>query len=108
MMIFYGVYYSERARSDRADTNELFTNKIGTVQYNAALAITGCAWVTSKEKLYSQFGLTSPYARRRFHRLPLFYKILYQLAPEYLSSFIHPFGDYMLYARNVMTLCHHV
>ena len=46
---FYCAYYSERARSDQAHTNELFTNKIDAVQYNAALAITGCTRGTSKK-----------------------------------------------------------
>ena len=39
---FYSNYYSERAKSDPINTNYEFTNKIESVQYNAALAITGC------------------------------------------------------------------
>ena len=52
----YCAYYSERVRSDQAHTNELFTNKIDGVQYNAALAITGGIRGTSKEKMYSELG----------------------------------------------------
>ena len=35
--------------------NKLFTDKIESVQYNAALAITGCIGGTSKEKLIMNF-----------------------------------------------------
>ena len=45
---FYCAYYSERA-----NTNAIFNDKIEAVQYNAALAITGCVRGTSREKLYS-------------------------------------------------------
>ena len=36
--------------------NKLFTDKIESVQYNAALAITGCIRGTSEEKLYNELG----------------------------------------------------
>ena len=85
---FYRQYYSERATSDPENTNYEFTSKIESVQYNAALAITGCVRGTSREKLYSELGLTSLYDRRRFHRLSLFYKILNDLTPAYLMHFI--------------------
>ena len=45
---FYSNYYSERAKSDPINTNYEFTNKIDSVQYNAALAITGCVRGTSR------------------------------------------------------------
>ena len=85
---FYSNYYSERAKSDPINTNYEFNNKIEAVQYNAALAITGCIRGTSREKLYSELGLTSLYDRRRFHRLCLFYKIINYLTPEYLRQLI--------------------
>ena len=85
---FYSKYYSERAKSDPINTNHVFTRKIESVQYNASLAITGCFRGTSREKLFSELGLTSLYDRRRFHRLSLFYKILNQLVPEYLRRYI--------------------
>ena len=86
---FFSTYYSDRAKADPAYTNVQFTNKIESVQYNAALAITGCVRGTSKEKLYSELGLTSLYDRRRFHRLSFYYKILNNLTPGYLRAFIH-------------------
>ena len=68
---FCSNYYSERAKSDPINTNYEFTNKIESVQYNAALAITGCSRGTSREKLFLELGLTSLYDRRRLHRLNL-------------------------------------
>ena len=85
---FYIQHYSDRAKSDPVFINHELTNKIESVQYNAALAITGCVRGMSREKLYSELGLTSLYDRRRFHRLSLFYKILNQLTPEYLRRLI--------------------
>ena len=85
---FYSTYYSERAKTDPVNTNFQFNNKIEAVQYNASLAITGCVRGTSREKLYSELGLTSLYDRRRFHRLSLLYKILNHLTPEYLRLLI--------------------
>ena len=58
------------------------------MQYNSALAITGCIRGTSKQKLYSELGLVSLYDRRTYHRLLFFYKIINDLAPKYLKRFI--------------------
>ena len=81
---FYCACYSERANTNPINTNALFNDKVEVVQYNAALAITGCVRGTSREKLYD---------RRSFHRLSLYYKILNNLtpdkaAPEYLRIII--------------------
>ena len=66
--------------------NRLFIDKIESVQYNAALAITGCIRGTSNEKLYNELGITSLYNRRTFHRLLYFYKIKNNLLPGYLKN----------------------
>ena len=68
------------------NTNYEFINKIESVQYNAALAITGCVRGTSREKLFLELGLTSLYDRRRLHRLTLLYKILNNLTPNMLDA----------------------
>ena len=68
--------------------NEQFTNKIEAVQYNSALAITGCIRGSSREKLYSELGLESLSERRLFHRLLFLYKIINGLAPAYLKNFV--------------------
>ena len=43
--------------------NETFSNKIESVQYNAALSITGAIRGTSREKLYQELGLGIVYKR---------------------------------------------
>ena len=52
------------------------TNKIDSVQYNAALAITGAIRGTSKEKLYQELGFESLKYRRWLRRLCYLYKIV--------------------------------
>ena len=84
----YRNYYSERTRTDPVNTNFHFINKIEVVQYNASLAITGSVRNSSREKLYCEFGLTSLYDRRHFHRLSLLYKIGNNLIPDYLRQYI--------------------
>ena len=55
--------------------NKSFCQKIETVQYNAALAITGAIKGTSQIKLYNELGLESLEFRWWFRKLCLFYKI---------------------------------
>ena len=40
-------------------TNDSFTQKLESVQYNACLAITVCFRGTSRDKLYQELGLES-------------------------------------------------
>ena len=55
--------------------NESFHQKIVSIQYNAALAITGAIRGTSREKLYQNFILKSLRKRRWYRRLCYFFKI---------------------------------
>ena len=48
---------------DRA-FNKSFKNKLGSVQYDATLAITGAIRGSSREKLYQELGLQSLKSRR--------------------------------------------
>ena len=57
-------------------SNDAFSNKLETVQYNAALAITGAIKGTSREKLYQELGLEYLQQRRWMRRLWLFYKVV--------------------------------
>ena len=66
--------------------NKSFGQKIGTVQYNAALAITGAIKVTFQIKLYDELGLECLEFRRWFRTLCLFYKIKKTGLPEYLFN----------------------
>ena len=65
--------------------------KLESVQYSAALAITGTWRGTSREKLYTDLGLESLSSRRWSRRLTLFYKFLNNLSPEYTGDPIPPF-----------------
>ena len=49
--------------------NESFCNKLESIQYNVALAITGAIQWTSKIKLYKELGLEFLKSRRWFRRL---------------------------------------
>ena len=55
--------------------NASFCKKIESVQYNAALAITGAIQGTSREKLYKELGLETLKSRRWLKKLCCFYKI---------------------------------
>ena len=52
--------------------NDAFPNKLETVQYNAALAITGAIKGTSREKLHQESGFEYLQQRTRMRRLRLF------------------------------------
>ena len=85
-----------RSHLDYADVvydqphNACFSDKIESIQYNAALAITGAIRGTSKEKLYQELGLEYLSYRRWFRRLSLFYKTLNDRSPSYMLNIIPP------------------
>ena len=68
--------------------NESFCEKIESVQYKAALAITGAIQGTSREKLYQELGFESLRDRRWYKRLSCMYKIMNRQAPNYLINLI--------------------
>ena len=70
------------------------TNKIESVQYNAALAITGAIRGTSKEKLYQELGFESLKDRRWLRQLCDLYKIVNTKQLAYLYDLIPPFQDH--------------
>ena len=59
---------------------------IESVQYQAGLIVAGCWQGTNKTSLYKELGWESLSDRRIFRRLSLYYKILNQEAPQYLSE----------------------
>ena len=67
---------------------ESFHQRIESVQYNAAIAITSAIRGTSSEKLYQELGLESPRSRRWLRKLCLFYKIDKNKSPSCLYSSI--------------------
>ena len=56
--------------------NMSFQQKKETIQYNAALAITGAIRGSSREKLYQELGLETLQQQRWYRKLCCFYKIL--------------------------------
>ena len=68
--------------------NLSFLQKLESIQYNAALAITGTIRGSSREKLYQQLGLESLQLRRWYRKLCCFYKICNKQAPGYLTELI--------------------
>ena len=68
-----------------------------SIQYQAALSVTGAWKGTSRDKIYEQLGWESLHDRREFRRLTQFYKIMNDLTPPYLkepipSPICHLFG----------------
>ena len=66
------------------------SDKIETVQYNTALAITGTIRGTSKEKLYQALGLESLKDKRWLRRMSYLYKIISTKLPPYLYELVPP------------------
>ena len=56
--------------------NNSFHQKLESIQYNAALAITGAIRVSSREKLYKELGLASLQQQRWFRKLGHFFRII--------------------------------
>ena len=65
-----------------------FQQKVESIQYNAAVAITGAIRGTSKEKIFEELGLESLQHRRWYRKLCCFYKILKDQSPKYLFNII--------------------
>ena len=68
-----------------------FVNKMETVQYNAALAITGAIRGTSKERIYRELGIESLADGRWFRRMCSFWKIVKGISPFYLTNYLPSF-----------------
>ena len=62
--------------------NVSFHQKIDSIQYNAALVITGAISGTSREKLYHELGFESLVSRRWCQKLGFFYKAFKTKSPR--------------------------
>ena len=78
--------------------NASFHQKLDSIQYNAALAITGAIRGTSKEKLYDELGLETLEKRRWYRKLCCFLKIFRYKFPKYLFNII-PFSEYIQHKK---------
>ena len=65
-----------------------FQQKVESIQYNAAVAITGAMRGTSKEKHFEELDLESLQHRRLYRKLCCFYKVLKDESPKYISNII--------------------
>ena len=70
--------------------NPRLSDKIESVQYNAALAITGTIRGTSKEKLYQELGFEFLKDRRWLRRMSYLYNIISTKLSPYLYQLIPP------------------
>ncbi len=85
-------------------TQSLLMNRLESMQYNAALAVTGAWRGTSREKLYKELGWESLSNRRWYRRLVLFFKIVKGLAPAYLSSLLPEMREQSYALRNTNSI----
>ena len=83
---------------DRA-CNTSFHQNIESIQYNAALAITGAVRGTSREKLYQELGFESLQQRRWYRKLCCLFKIINNQSPRYLFQLV-PSSNTRYFSRN--------
>ena len=60
------------------------------IQHEAARIVTGCTQLVSLTSLYHELGWSTLESRRKLHKLILFYKMINNLVPSYLSSLVTP------------------
>ena len=70
--------------------NSSLSEKIESLQYNTALAITGAIKGSSKEKLYQELGFGSLKDRRWMRKLCYLYKVISSKRPSYLYNMLPP------------------
>ena len=68
--------------------NEIINSKLGSIQYNDTLAITGTIKGTSRSKLYKGLGRESLKSRRTLRHLCAFHKLVSNRLPTYLFNLI--------------------
>ena len=86
----YGdVIYHIPAKVCEFSGNTISSNlmeKLESVQYSAALAVTGAWRGTSREKLYAELGWESLSSRRWSRRLTVLYKLINSMSPAYTTD----------------------
>ena len=80
--------------------NESFHQRIESIQYNAAVTITGAIGGTSSEKLYQELGLESLRARRWLRKPCLFYKICKNRSRSYSYNLANSRQSKVLFCSN--------
>ena len=74
---------------DKPD-NESFKDWLEKIQYNAALAITEAIWGTLRKHICNKLGQEYLADRRWFRKITFFCKIIENIAPKYLQSYLLP------------------
>ena len=74
---------------DRA-YNTSFHQNVESIQYNAALAVTGAVRGTSREKLYQELDFESLRKGRWYRKLCCLFKIIKKQSPCYLFQLVPP------------------
>ena len=64
------------------------TKKIESLQYNAALDVTGAIRGTSREKIYQELGLESLQQRRWYRKLGLFFNFSRYIKTSARNAFL--------------------
>ena len=64
--------------------NESFHAKLGSLQYNASLAITDAIKGSSTGKIYEELGLETLKSRLWYRKMSFLYKVLKNESPSYL------------------------
>ena len=106
--LHYGdvIYHIPAKMSDSSQNIVLpsLMEKLESVQYSAALAVTGTWRGICREKLYTEPGWESLSSRRWSRRLTLFYKFVNNLSPEYTVDPIPPLhqSQYCLRKQDVI------
>ena len=80
--------------------------ELESVQYQAALAVTGAWKGSSRLKLYKELGWESLHQRRYFRRITQFFKIMNGLTPQYLVDPV-PVPRRHLFGRHVTNDIYH-
>ena len=100
----YGdVIYHAPAKTCDFTQNTILQNlmeKIESVQYSAALAVTGTWRGTSREKVDTELCWESLSSKRWSRRHTLFYKFVNNLAPKYTLDPIPPLHQSQYHLRN--------
>ena len=77
------VYHIPQKEENTSCLENNFMEKLESVQYTAALAVTGTWRSTSRERLYNELGWEPLRLRRWSRRLILLYKFVNELTPDY-------------------------
>ena len=96
LLIDYGDIIYDQAH------NESFCEKLESVQYKAALAITGAIQGTSRDKIYEELELESLKPRRWYKRLSCIFNIMKEEDPNYPMNLI-PKCNLAIRTRNSRT-----